>query len=165
MEAATVLNSLQLLTFTLDEELFAVEINKVREVLEFKGATKVPRVPDFMRGVINLRGNVVPVVDLKMKFGIGRTEQSVSACVIIAEVSVDGEQVILGALADAVQEVFDLESQYIEPPPKIGTRLDTAFIQGMGKRNDQFVIILDFDSIFTADEIATVKEGGAKPGE
>jgi purine-binding chemotaxis protein CheW len=160
MEAATVLNSLQLLTFTLDEELFAVEIDKVREVLEFKGATKVPRVPDFMRGVINLRGNVVPVVDLKMKFGIGKTEQSVSTCVIISEVNVDGEIVVLGALADAVQEVFDLDAQAVEPPPKIGTRLDTEFIQGMGKYNDNFVIILDLDKIFTKEEILVA--GAAK---
>src|SRR5512139_1961929 len=94
----------QYLTFTLDGELFALDIAKVREVLEFTGVTKVPRTPDFLRGVINLRGNVVPVVDLRLKFGMTRTERSVNTCVIIVEVSVDGETTILGALADSVQE-------------------------------------------------------------
>jgi len=151
----------QLLTFTLDDETFAVEINRVREVLEYKGATKVPRVPDFMRGVINLRGNVVPVVDLRIKFGMGETQRSVNSCVIITEVDVDGDKVVLGALADAVQEVFDLDADKIEPAPKIGARLDTTFIQGMGKHNDQFVIILDIDKIFSAAEVLAVSGGGS----
>mgnify|MGYP001081144732 CR=1 FL=1 len=156
MEAAKTLDSLQLLTFVLDEEIFAVEIDRVREVLEFHGATKVPRVPEFMRGVINLRGNVVPVVDLKMKFGIGRTEQQVSTCVIILEVDSGSERVVLGCLADAVREVMDLEADKIEPPPKIGSRLETAFIEGMGKHEDSFIIILDTDKIFTASEVSSV---------
>ena len=158
MEAAKNLNTLQLLTFTLDDEIFAVEIGKVREVLEFKGATKVPRVPGFMRGVINLRGNVVPVIDLKMKFGMGATGQSVSTCVIITEVGVDGESVVLGALADAVQEVVDLEESQIEPAPRIGSRLDTAFIKAMGKHNDNFIILLDIDRIFLAEEVKKLAE-------
>ena len=158
METATALagQTLQLLTFVLDDEIFAVEIDRVREVLEFHGVTKVPKVPDFMRGVINLRGNVVPVVDLKMKFGIGQTEKSVNTCVIIAELSIDGDSVVLGCLADAVREVVDLDQDSIEPPPKIGTRLDTQFIKGMGKLNDSFVILLDIDKIFSAGELATI---------
>jgi purine-binding chemotaxis protein CheW len=104
--------------------------------------------------VINLRGNVVPVVDLKMKFGLGSTEKDVNTCVIIAEVIVAGEKVVLGCLADAVREVFDLDSQCVEPPPQIGTRLDTAFIKGMGKYGESFVILLDIDQTFSAEEIA-----------
>ena len=161
MEAAKTTGALQLLSFKLDDELFAVEISRVREVLEFHGATKVPRVPDFMRGVINLRGNVVPVVDLKMKFGIGKTEKQMGTCAIIAEVDVDGEPIVLGCLADAVQEVFDLEAQHIEPPPKIGTRLDTGFLKGMGKHADRFILILDIDRIFRGEEIREI----AKPTE
>ena len=95
----------QYLTFNLDEEIFALEISRIHEVLEFTSVTPVPRTPSFMRGVINLRGNVVPVVDLKRQFGMAETEMSVSACVIIIEMKVDGEQTILGALADSVQEV------------------------------------------------------------
>jgi chemotaxis signal transduction protein len=158
METAQVANSLQLLSFTLDDEVFAVEISRVREVLEYKGTTKIPRVPDFMRGVINLRGNVVPVIDLKQKFGIGYTEQGLNTCVIIAEVETNGESVILGALADAVREVFDLETQNIEPPPKIGTRLDTEFIKGMGKYNEGFVILLDIDRVFSGEDISALSK-------
>ena len=158
MEATVAQNTLQLLTFTLDDELFAVEISRVREVLEYKGVTRIPRVPDFMRGVINLRGSVVPVVDLKIKFGIGSTKQTVSTCVIITEIDLGGEKIILGALADAVSEVIDLAGENIEPPPKIGTRLDTQFIRGMGKYNNDFVILLDIDRIFTEAELDAVTQ-------
>src|SRR5512143_3952680 len=103
MNAAT--ESSQYLTFKLDQELYAVDIAKVREVLDFAAVTKVPRTPDFMRGVINLRGTVVPVVDMKLKFGMPRTEQDVNTCVIIVEATVDGSTTVLGALADSVQEV------------------------------------------------------------
>lgn len=148
----------QYLTFTLDEEAFALEIAKVREVLEFTAITKVPRTPAFMRGVINLRGGVVPVVDLKLKFGLGKTENTINTCVIISEVEVDGETIVLGALADSVQEVIDLMPDQIEPPPKIGSRLKTDFIKGMGKRDDEFLIVLDINRVFSAEEVALTQE-------
>ncbi|MBI5440748.1 MAG: purine-binding chemotaxis protein CheW [Deltaproteobacteria bacterium] len=160
MAVAGITESSQYLTFTLDEELFALEIAKVREVLEFTTVTKVPRTPEFMRGVINLRGNVVPVVDLRLKFGMSRTEKCISTCVIIVEVEIDGESTILGALADSVQEVLELEPQQIDPPPRIGTRLDTTFIKGMGKRDDRFIILLNVDRVFTAEELELVQEAG-----
>ncbi|MBE0617210.1 MAG: chemotaxis protein CheW [Proteobacteria bacterium] len=160
MAEAAVGTSNQYLTFTLDEEVFALEIAKVREVLEFSGVTKVPRTPEFMRGVINLRGSVVPVVDLKRKFGMGTTERSVDTCVIIAEVELEGETAVLGALADSVQEVLDLEPAQIEPPPRMGNRMRTEFIRGMGKRDDQFLILLDIDRVFSTAELATVRETG-----
>jgi purine-binding chemotaxis protein CheW len=150
----------QYLTFTLDQERFAVEIAKVREVLEFGGVTKVPRVPDFMRGVINLRGSVVPVVDLKRKFGMGATEATVSTCVVIAEVAVDGEATVLGALADSVQEVIELDPAQVEPAPRIGTRLRTEFIRGMGKRDEEFLILLDIDRVFSGEELGQVQAAG-----
>src|SRR5512143_4065034 len=133
----------QYLTFRLAEEVYALDIGKVREVLDFTTATKVPRTPDFMRGVINLRGSVVPVVDLRLKFGMSATEKTVNTCVIITEVTVDNDTTVLGALADSVQEVIDLAPADISPAPKIGTRLRTEFIRGMGKRDDKFIIILD----------------------
>lgn len=160
MAVAAAQQTNQYLTFTLDQEHFAVEIAKVREVLEFTGVTKVPRTPEFMRGVINLRGSVVPVVDLKRKFGMGATEATVSTCVVIAEVAVEGETTVLGALADSVQEVIELDPAQVEPPPRIGTRLRTEFIRGMGKRDEEFLILLDIDRVFSADELGQVQAAG-----
>ena len=148
----------QYLTFNLDDEVFALEISRIREVLEFTSVTPVPRTPLFMRGVINLRGNVVPVVDLKRQFGMTETERSINACVIIIEMKVDGEQTILGALADSVQQVMDLEPEQIASPPRIGSRLKTEFIKGMGKHEDKFIIILDIDKVFSNDELLVVNE-------
>lgn len=155
----------QYLTFTLDGERFALEISRVREVLEFRGATKVPRTPGFMRGVINLRGNVVPVVDLKAKFGMGVTETAVDTCVVIVEVEIDGETTVLGALADSVQEVIELDPAQVEPPPRMGARLDTAFIRGMGKLGEEFLILLDIDRVFSAEELTAVAAGADAHGE
>lgn len=147
----------QFLTFKLDEEVYALDILQVREVLDYTTITKVPKMPPFMRGVINLRGGVVPVVDLRLKFGLTVTENTVDTCIIIMEISLDGETTLLGALADSVQEVITLDSEQIEPPPKIGTRLNTEFIKGMGKKNDDFIILLDIDRVFSAEELNLVQ--------
>jgi purine-binding chemotaxis protein CheW len=158
MAVAEITQTTQYLTFRLGDEVFALDISKVREVLDFTTVTKVPRTPEFMRGVINLRGSVVPVVDLRLKFGMSKTENGVNTCVIITEVTVDGDTTILGALSDSVQEVLDLEQGSIAPAPKIGTKLRTDFIKGMGKRDDRFIIILDIDKVFSADELSLVKQ-------
>lgn len=147
----------QYLTFMLDGEVYGLAISKVREVLDFSSATKVPQTPDYMRGVINLRGNVVPVVDLNAKFSGRQTEQTVNTCIIIVEMDIGGEISVFGALADSVQEVLDLEPDQIEPPPKLGTKLNTAFILGMGKKGENFVILLDIDKLFSVDELETVQ--------
>jgi purine-binding chemotaxis protein CheW len=157
MSAATSQEPVQYLTFKLQDEVFAVDIAKVREVLDFTSVTKVPRTPEFMRGVINLRGSVVPVADLRLKFGMTKTEKTVNTCIIITEVTVDSETAVLGALADSVQEVVDLEPGQIEPAPKIGTRLKTEFIKGMGKQNDNFIILLDIDKVFSSEDIAAAQ--------
>lgn len=146
----------QYLTFRLGEEIFALEIGKVREVLDFSAVTKVPQTPPFMRGVINLRGSVVPVMDMNLKFGRPDTEKTVNTCIIIAEVTVDGENTIVGALADSVQEVLDMEPGQIEPAPKIGTKLNTEFIKGMGKADDTFIMILDIDKVFSVEEMGQI---------
>jgi len=158
MSVATITETTQYLTFKLDSEIFALDISQVREVLDYTTTTKVPRTPDFMRGVINLRGSVVPVVDMRLKFAMPPTEKTVNTCVIIVEINVDNERIVLGALADSVQEVIDLEPGSIEPAPRIGTRLRTDFIKGMGKRAEQFIIILDIEKVFSADELALVNE-------
>jgi purine-binding chemotaxis protein CheW len=156
MAVASITATTQFLTFKLADELFALDIEKVREVLDFTTITKVPQTPDYMRGVINLRGSVVPVVDLRLKFGMTVSEQTVNTCVIIVEVDMDGEKVVMGAMADAVQEVLDLEPDQIEPPPRIGTKLNTDFIRGMGKHAEQFIIILDIDRVFASEELEQV---------
>jgi len=161
MSEESLLEANQFLTFKLDEEVFALDISKIREVLDFTTVTKVPNTPDFMRGVINLRGKVVPVVDLRLKFGLPMTEKTVNTCVIITEIEMEAETLVLGAMADSVQEVLDLEPEQIEPAPRIGTKLNTNFIRGMGKHNGEFIIILDIDLVFSADELSiaqTIKE-------
>jgi purine-binding chemotaxis protein CheW len=165
MAVAETTQTTQYLTFKLEDEIFALDISKVREVLDFTAITKVPRTPAFMRGVINLRGSVVPVVDLRLKFGMLKTEQTVNTCIIITEVTVDGETTVLGALADSVQEVMDLGPDQIELAPKIGTKLNTQFIMGMGKQNERFVIMLDIDKVFSVDEIAHVQTGQIEAGD
>ena len=144
----------QYLTFQLGDEVFGLDVSNVREILEFTTVTKVPKTPGFMRGVINLRGSVVPVLDMRLKFGLTITEKTVNTCVVVVEVDLDGERTVIGALVDSVQEVFELEPGQIEPAPKIGVRLDTDFIKGMGKKDDRFIIILDIDKVFTSEELA-----------
>ncbi len=150
--------SRQYLTFRLAQETFAVDVAKVREILDFVAITKVPQTPEFMRGVINLRGSVVPVVDMKLKFGMEPTEKTVNTCIIVLEVIIENETTIVGALADSVQEVVELDPSQIEPPPRIGMKLNIDFIKGMGKLNDEFVIILDTDKIFSFDEGTVLAE-------
>ena len=148
----------QYLTFGLGEEEFALEITKVREVMDYTAITSVPRMPEFLRGVINLRGNVVPVIDLRLKLGMSATEKTVDTCIVIMEIEVDGELVDMGALTDSVQEVVDLDPGQIEPPPRLGTKLNTEFIQGMGKRDDKFLIILNIDKVLAGDELALIQD-------
>src|SRR5208283_6208451 len=123
MSVAGITETTQYLTFELEDEVFALDISKVREVLDFTTVTKVPRTPEFMRGVINLRGSVVPVVDMRLKFGMSKSEKTVNTCIVVAEVTTEGETTVLGALADSVQEVIELEPAQIEPAPRIGTKL------------------------------------------
>lgn len=147
----------QFLTFTLDEEQYAVDVAKVREVLEYTKVTRVPRMPEFMCGVINLRGSVVPVIDLRLKFGLPAAEKTINTSIVVMEINLADEILVLGALTDSVKEVIDMEPKDIEPAPKIGARLNTEFIKGMGKKNDNFVIILDIDRVFSSDDVLNVK--------
>jgi purine-binding chemotaxis protein CheW len=167
MSATEITETRQYLTFKLGDEVFATDVAKVREVLDFTTITKIPRTPDFMSGVINLRGNVVPVVDLRLCFEMSKTEKTVNTCVVVVEMMLEGEPTVIGALADSVEEVIDLEPEQIEPAPKIGTQIRTDFIKGMGKRDAQFIMILDIDRIFSAEELSAVRnaELGKPPVE
>jgi purine-binding chemotaxis protein CheW len=157
MSVTEITETRQYLTFKLAEEVFAIDVAKVREVLDLTTITKVPRTPDFMSGVINLRGNVVPVVDLRLCFEMSKTEKTVNTCIVVVEVLLEGESTIIGALADSVEEVIDLEPDQIEPAPKIGAQIRTDFIKGMGKREAQFIMILDIDRVFSAEELAAIR--------
>jgi purine-binding chemotaxis protein CheW len=150
MTVAGLAETVQYLTFKLADEIFAFDVAKVREILELTSITKVPQTPDFMLGVINLRGSVVPVVDLRLNFAMHCTEQTVNTCIIVVEVDLNGEGIILGVLADSVQEVVGMESASIEAPPQLGTKLNTEFIRGMGKVENDFVMILDIDTVFSS---------------
>ena len=163
MAVAEITETKTYLTFTLDEEDFGVDVSNVREVLDFSNVTKVPRTPDYMKGVINLRGSVVPVVDMRIKFGLEEAEATVDTCIIVMEVEMEGEATVIGALADSVKEVFELDPNSIEPPPRIGTRLDTEFISGMGKYKDNFIIILDINEVFSAEELDLFKDAIDSP--
>ncbi len=148
----------QYLTFKLEEEIFALDVGKVREILDYTNITKVPQTPEFMKGVINLRGSVVPVVDMRLKFNMSAQGRTVDTCIIVVEIVIDSEATVLGALVDSVQEVFELEPSQVEPAPRIGTKLNTDFILGMGKRDDQFVIILDIDKVFSLTDLEMVQK-------
>jgi purine-binding chemotaxis protein CheW len=158
MAVADINEAVQHLTFKLADEVFALDVAKVREILEITSITKVPRTPDYMRGVINLRGSVVPVIDVRLKFGMSATEHTVNTCIIVAEVNLDGETIVLGALADSVQEVVEMGPESIEPAPHIGARLNTEFIRGMGKIDNRFVMVLDIDRVFSSEELTSITQ-------
>ena len=160
MEVKELSEANQYLAFKLDKEIFAFDISKVREVLEFNSVTKVPQTPPMMKGVINLRGSVVPVVDMRIKFGMGATEKTVNTVIIIIEIDLDEESTMIGALVDSVNEVMDLDTDHIEPPPSIGTQLSTDYIRGMGKLKNEFIIILDIEKIFSSEELELVQLAG-----
>ena len=153
--------TIQYLTFKLGDELFGVDVSKAREVLDYSEVTHVPQMPGYMLGVINLRGSVVPVINLRKKFGMADSEQTIDTCIIVIEIEIDGDIIVVGTMVDAVQEVLDLTEAQIEPPPRLGTKLNTEFIKGMGNIEDQFLIILDIDRVFTAEELS-VLEGQEK---
>ena len=157
MSVAEPMETTQFLTFSLADDLFAIDVIKAREVLDFSKVTQVPQTPDYMLGVINLRGSVVPVIDMRCKFKMKETDLTRNSCIVVVEVDVDGDAVTVGALVDSVSEVIDLNPAQIEPPPRIGTRLNTEFIKGMGNLDDRFVIILDIDKVFSIDDLVLAR--------
>ena len=148
----------QFLTFTLGREVFAMDIRTVREIIQHGPMTNVPLMPDFVRGVINLRGAVVPVIDLQARFGRPPAEIGKKTCIVIFDSVRDGERVELGLLVDAVSEVIDIAPEQIEPPPNFGSAVRRDFIQGMGKVANRFVIILEPAKAFDVDEMAQLCE-------
>ncbi len=155
----------QYMTFKLGNELFAIAVAQVREVLEVSQITRVPTAPRYMRGVVNVRGQATPVVDLRLKFGLSEVPDTVHTRIIVMELEIDGEATVLGGVADSVHEVIEIEPANINPPPRIAMRWRTDFIQGMGKRGDDFIIILDVNAVFSSEEAALAGEATAQAGE
>lgn len=135
----------QFLTFDLGPERYAVGVRSVEVVLEMPSITRVPKSPAYLRGVINHRGSVVPVVDLRSLFGMEKAPSGASSSIIVTQVDFEGESLTAGVLADSVQEVIDLDGSSVEPPPTFGSRVDGSFVKGIGKRGDRFIILLDLE--------------------
>jgi len=143
----------QYLTFHLAREEYAVSILKVKEIIEYGTITIVPQTPPWIRGVINLRGNVVPVLDLAIKFGMSQSLITDRTCIVIVEVDMDGETTVMGVIADSVSQVIDLPPSDILAPPAFGTRIKVDFLHGMGKSDKKFFLILDIDKVLSIDEL------------
>lgn len=146
----------QYLTFVLGGETFAIGILRIREIMEYEVPTDVPMMPAFVRGIVNIRGAVVPVIDLCARFGRPSTAVTKKTCIVIAEASWNGESQIMGVVVDAVNEVLEIRQAEIEPPPSFGASVRTDFIQGMGKVRDKFVIILSVDSVLPLSDMETL---------
>lgn len=155
----------QYLTFMLDGELFAIGILSIKEIIEYSGLTEVPMMPDYIRGVINLRGAVVPVMDLSMRFGKPAAAVTKRTCIVIVETAAaDGVQVI-GAVVDAVNAVVEIGASEIEPAPAFGARIHADYIAGMGKMNGRFIILLDVERVLGGDELGALAATGGAPAE
>lgn len=153
------------LTFELDKEVYGFGVNKVQSVLDFEHVTRVPRTPPFMRGVINLRGRIVPIIDLRIKFGLTETVKTRESCIIIVNIKIGDEETILGVLVDSVREVISLELSQIKAAPRIGTHLKTEFIKGVANYQNQLIIILEMEKLFSTDELLTVQGARERASE
>jgi purine-binding chemotaxis protein CheW len=144
------------LTFALGQEEYGLEILKVREIIGFMDITAVPHTPAFVRGVINLRGQVISVLDLRARFGLPETPRTDHTCIIVVEISLENRRVCLGIVVDRVSEVLSISGTQIEDPPSFGVSIDTSFILGMGKISNNVKILLDIDKVLTAEEAVAV---------
>jgi purine-binding chemotaxis protein CheW len=152
----------QYLTFLLSGEMFAIAILNIKEIIEYGNLTEVPMMPGFIRGVINLRGSVVPVVDLSARFGRNRTEVSRRTCIVIIEVeNSDESKQDIGVMVDSVSEVLEIPRGEIEPPPAFGAKIRVDFIHGMGKVKGKFVIILNANKVLSVDELSMLGQAAA----
>lgn len=154
----SVIKSNSYLSFRLGNEEFASHVNKVLNILEMTKITEVPKVPFYMKGIINLRGMVLPVIDTRLKFGMSETEYTDKTCIIVMELMFEGETVFIGALVDEVKAVLEIEESEIQPPPNIGNQYRSEFITGIVNVNNDFVMILDMDQLFSSEELIDLKD-------
>ncbi|MDH5367842.1 MAG: chemotaxis protein CheW [Cyclobacteriaceae bacterium] len=153
------------LSFRLEDELFALGVNRVIEILEVPKITKIPRAPNYMTGVINLRGSVLPLVDTRIKFGMSPLEFTVNTCIVVMEIDIEGESIQLGALVDAVLEVLEVDESTVQTSPSIDAKYRLEFIKGMVHIQDKFIMLLNIDEVFSLENIEQLKvskEMGAK---
>lgn len=146
------------LSFRLEKEHFAIPVMKIMEILEVPKITRVPHAPNFLKGVINLRGAVLPVIDARIKFGMSPIDFTINTCILVLSIEVDEEAVIVGALVDSVLEVFEIEEDRIQPSPTIGTKYKADFINGMIKENEQFMMLLNIDKVFSSLDLESIKD-------
>jgi purine-binding chemotaxis protein CheW len=158
MEKETLTKINSYLSFKLGDEEFAAHVGKVLNILEMTKITEVPKAPEYMKGVINLRGTVLPVVDTRIKFGMTPTEYTSNTCIVVMEVELDNDLVQVGALVDSVQAVLEIDDSQIQPPPSIGSKYKSEFIYGMVKVDEKFIMLLDMEKVFSSDEIVSLKE-------
>jgi purine-binding chemotaxis protein CheW len=154
----------QYLTFMLGNESFAIGILAIKEIIEYSQLTQVPMMPAYVRGVINLRGAVVPVADLSVRFGRPSSEVTKRTCIVIVEITLHGERQDLGVVVDSVNAVLEIPQSDIEPPPAFGTRIRSDFIEGMGKVNGRFVVLLNVRNLLTVEEAVLLAQAAATPG-
>ena len=155
-EKLTEINSY--LTFKMGDEEFALHVNKVLNILEMTKITQVPKAPDYMKGVINLRGMVLPVVDTRIRFAMSETVYTDKTCIVVLELMFENEKVYVGALVDQVVAVLEIGNDEIQPPPSIGDKYKSQFISGMVNTDEKFIMILDMEKLFTGEEIVELKE-------
>ncbi|EPR43965.1 CheW protein [Desulfovibrio sp. X2] len=141
------------LTLTLDREHFALDIYSVREILDMTDITRIPQTPEYMRGVVNVRGSAVPVVDLRLKFGMPAAERTLNTRIVILEIARGEKASAVGVIADSVKEVLEIDSARIDPPPRMGTGIKVDFIKGIARHEDRFLIVLDIARVFSTDEV------------
>ena len=154
MSTTNITQTAHYITFRLGDELFAIDVSAVREVLDLTPITRVPTAPAYVRGVVNVRGAAIPVVDLRSKFGLPAAQDTVHTRIVVLEVELDGEKTVVGGLADSVHDVIELEAQHIDEAPRIAMRWRTELIKGMGEQGDEFIIILDIQRVFASEEVA-----------
>lgn len=150
------------LTFKLEDEIFGANVSKVLNILEMTKITKVPKAPNYMKGVINLRGAVLPLIDTRLKFDMGETVYTTNTCILVLDIDMAGESVHVGALVDSVQEVIEIDEASIQPPPSIGSKYKSEFIEGMAKVNDEFIMLLNMDLIFSTDELSLLRDSSTE---
>lgn len=150
------------LTFKLEDEIFGANVSKVLNILEMTKITKVPKAPVYMKGVINLRGAVLPLIDTRIKFDMGETTYTPNTCILVLDIDMGGDSVHVGALVDSVQEVIEIDEASIQPPPSIGSKYKSEFIEGMAKINEEFIMLLNMDLIFSTDELSLLRDSSAE---
>ena len=146
------------LTFLLGSEEYGIPINKIKEIVGIMDITSVPRTPVFIKGVINLRGKIIPVMDLRLKFELGEKDYNQRTCIIVVEIDFSGSKRLMGIVVDTVSEVVNIQKNDIELPPQYGGRMDTAFLTGMGKVKGKVILLLDIEQVLNSDEKAQLSE-------